>query len=157
MSMRVSLTVDAWSSRIFRSYFCVNAHWINPKWYMQSAVIGFLTFEIPHDESSVQTILTECLDDWNTLNKFMAITSENCSEIVRGLDLLVTHVGRDVFHIRCTAHVINLLVKAAFSKIQNSIESLCNIIRNVRVSVKRRRKCENLKLCLNKPNDCLPL
>lgn len=79
LPMRVSLTIDACSSRIFRRYFCVSVHWIYSKWDIQSAVVVFLNFESLCDGPGVQTILTEFLDDLGILNKFIAITSYNGS------------------------------------------------------------------------------
>ena len=51
---------------------------------------------------------------------------------------MATDVGRTGFHVRCTAHVVNLAVKAEFSKIEKSIDSQRNIVRTFRVFVRRR-------------------
>jgi hypothetical protein len=45
----VALTCDGWSSRVFRGYFFVTIHWINPTFDMQSLVQDFLHFPPPHD------------------------------------------------------------------------------------------------------------
>ena len=143
MPMRVSLTIDIRSCSIFRSYFCVTSRCINPNRDTQSAVIGFLRFEIRHDGASVQTILIECLDESGILNTFTATTSDNSSKMVRVLDLLATHVELNGFYIGRMDHVSNLSVKAAFSKIQNSIESHRKTIRTIRISVEHRENFDN--------------
>lgn len=80
----------------------------------------------------------------------MAITSDNGSEMCRGLQLLQTTQERPIFHARCMAHIIKVAVKAAFRTIHASIGSLRNLISAIRMSGKRREKFDHLKNALHK-------
>ena len=47
-SGKVSIKPDAWSSRMYKGYMVVTAHWIDSSWNLQSAVIDFNRFLTSH-------------------------------------------------------------------------------------------------------------
>lgn len=59
---KFSFTIDAWSSRVLKSYFAVTAHWIDGNWRMKSILLEFMRFESPHDGNHVCSFRTDCIE-----------------------------------------------------------------------------------------------
>lgn len=142
---KMSFTTDAWSSRIFRSYMAITAHWIDADWNLKSTLLNFVRFYSPHTATNVKTLLLEELENWNISNKVMALTTDNGSEMVAGTTLLEAELDSAPIHVRCMAHVVNVAVKAAFEMIKSNVGKLRSLILAIRKSVKRRERFEKLK------------
>ena len=76
-------------------------------------------------------VLAECLLDWNLNRKVSTLTIGNCSTndamINRILDKILGRaliMGGQLFHMRCCAHILNLIVNDGLSIIANVIEKV---------------------------------
>ena len=74
----------------------------------------------------------------------------------RGIRLIEQSLEQPNIHVRCLAHIVNLAVKAALSKIHNVVESLRKMVSAVRLFVKFRDRFESLKSALNLSKVLLP-
>jgi len=76
-------------------------------------------------------ILVECLLDWNIDTKLSIITLDNYStndcmiEKIKGKLQLGTLIKEEVFlHIRCCAHILNLIVKDGLGVVKDGVEKI---------------------------------
>lgn len=121
-STRVSLTADAWSSRIYHGYMVVTGHWIDESWTMRATVLEFKRFITPHTGDAVCHFIEEVIKDGGLENSLMSITTDNASDMIaairklnnkihNALDVTDSSLRFENFHIRCIAHIVNLSVK----------------------------------------------
>lgn len=73
-ALKVSVTVDGWSSRMFRSYVVITEHCVDKNWKLQTILLDFVRFPSPHDGESVKDLLECGLSQWNLLSKVTAVT-----------------------------------------------------------------------------------
>jgi len=85
----------------------------------------------PHTSQVLAELLVECLMDWNLDRKVSTLTVDNCTTndamIDRILDKISSRsliLGGQLFHMRCCAHILNLIVKDGLSIIANVIEKV---------------------------------
>lgn len=143
----VSLTTDAWSSRIFKGYLAISIHWISNDWKMKSLLLDFPCFITPHTGNSVCNQLISTILEWGIGNKVQSITTDNGSDVVSGVtklnNILLTMFPdqrriENSFHIRCVAHVLNLAVKDCMKIVHSEISSIRHAIHALSISTKRR-------------------
>ena len=144
---RVSLTTDTWWSIQNIDYMCVTAHFIDANWTLHKRIIGF--FMVPnHRGDTVGRELETCLREWG-ITKVMAITVDNASSNTTAMTYLrrklqETHglvlLDGKQLHLRCCAHIINLIVTDGLKEIGPSIDSIRNAVRYVRSSTARAKK-----------------
>ena len=156
IELKISITVDGWYSRMYRSYFVITAHWIDGSWKMQSILLDFIRFPTPHDGESVKNLIECCLRQWNLTQKVAAVTSDNGSEMCSGIRLLGNSLGRTNFHVRCMVHIVNIAAKAVFAIIHKFVSSIRKIVGAIRVSAKGRERFDSSKEALNLSNILLP-
>ena len=89
----------------------------------------------PHTAEVIAEELHESLISWNLDEKLSTVTVDNCSSNDKTIDLLVKRIGKDklmlqgtLTHMRCCAHILNLIVK-------NGLDALKSAIENIRDSV----------------------
>jgi hypothetical protein len=68
---------------------------------------------------------------WNLDEKVSTLTIDNCSTNDKVVDSLVSKIGKDklllegsTLHMRCCAHILNLIMKDGFDIIQKAIERI---------------------------------
>ncbi|KAK9749687.1 hypothetical protein RND81_02G143600 [Saponaria officinalis] len=132
-SGRISLTSDCWSSVITDGYISLTAHFIDENWQLQKRVLNFSILPPPHSGVAMSIKVTGLLREWGIENRIMCITLDNASAndaMVASLkpDLNLLSNG-DYFHVRCCAHILNLIV-------QEGLKDLDIAILKVRESVK---------------------
>ncbi|KAK3219995.1 hypothetical protein Dsin_013965 [Dipteronia sinensis] len=76
-------------------------------------------------------VMMECLHDWNIEHKLSTLTVDNCStnnakirillEMLSDVSLLL---NGDMFHMRCSAHILNLIVRDGLDVISDSVERI---------------------------------
>lgn len=75
--------------------------------------------------------LVSCLLEWNIDSKLSTWTVDNCTTNDAMIDILLEKLScsslslnGDLFHMRCAAHILNLIVKEEMSVISDSIERI---------------------------------
>nr|KAJ0211573.1 hypothetical protein LSAT_V11C400177550 [Lactuca sativa] len=110
----VHLTTDCWTSSCQRSsYIVVTTHFIDKDWFMHKRVINFKSLDSHRGEDIGHTLLT-CLEEWG-INNVMTITIDNAISNDKAIEFLMKKLpnlydwGKQL-HVRCIAHILNLLV-----------------------------------------------
>ncbi|TXG57149.1 hypothetical protein EZV62_018462 [Acer yangbiense] len=145
---RVCLTTDCWTSIQNTNYMVITAHFIDSGWELHKRILNFCV--VPnHKGETIGKIIEACLLDWG-IERVFTITVDNAS----ANDVAVKYVKRklsnwvtdgiilegEFFHVRCCAHILNLIVGEGLKDIHESIISIRNVVRYVRSSPSRLQK-----------------
>ncbi|KAF7152959.1 hypothetical protein RHSIM_Rhsim01G0135900 [Rhododendron simsii] len=125
---RVSITTDLWKSPGQRiQYMVVTGHYVDEDWKLQKRVLSFCNVPPPHTGVIISDALYKCLVDWNIENKVATITVDNASyndvalrNLKSTFQLLKKKLPLDgkLFHVRCCAHILNIMVQDGLSEIK---------------------------------------
>ncbi|KAL6569639.1 hypothetical protein OROMI_014153 [Orobanche minor] len=144
---RVCLTTDIWTSKQNMSYMVVTGHWIDEYFVLYKVVLNFYSI-LDHTGDTIATKLEQCMSGWG-IEKILTITVDNASandvamrEIKRrlldyGSSNALLNAGANM-HMRCVAHILNLLVNDGLKTMNASIENIREAVRFVRKSDKRK-------------------
>ena len=117
---RVNITTDMWTSSQRVSYMVVTCHFVDFNWLFQKRILNFCNVPHPHSGVVIVGALKETFNDWGIMRKVFTITVDNASangaaiKILRDdfrLKCIFLPVGGLLFHVRCCAHITNLLVQ----------------------------------------------
>ena len=142
---RVSLTTDIWTSITTVSYMVITAHFIDQDWQLRRRIISFNTIS-DHKGETIGKHLKKCLLDWGIERVFTVIVdnaSANKVAITYLMNKLKTWrdgalvLNGDFIHVRCCAHIMNLIVNEGLKKLDNNIISIRNAVKYVRSSTAR--------------------
>ena len=96
-----------------------------------------------HKGKEIGKVLESCVLQWGIEDKLSCLTVDNASSN----DVAVAHVrenfseklvlGGEFFHMRCAAHILNLIVKDGLSMVKDSISRIRGVVRYVRSSPAR--------------------
>ena len=96
-----------------------------------SYVFRFAYVLCPHTVEAIYEELMECFSDSNLGRKFSSFTVDNCSSndaiigILKGrLEVRALPLQVTFFHMRCFAHILNLIMKDGLEIIDGSIEKI---------------------------------
>jgi hypothetical protein len=145
---QVSITSDLWTAIEMSCSMSMTAHYIDSDWKLHKKIIGFVHIEGRHNGENVGHELIKRLYDWNLDRKLFSFVLDNSSVndvVVR--DLLaallpkkVLHLNGDLFHVRCAAHILNLIVQDSLKSIQSVIKNVCETVKYVKGSTLRKEK-----------------
>ena len=160
---RLCLTTDTWSFVQNYNYTCLTVHWIDQDWKLQKRILNFC--QVPnHKGSTIGRVIESCLLDWG-IEHVLAITVDNASSN----DLVIAYLkdqfswrckvlNNELLHVRCSAHILNLLNQDGLKENNEYVIEIQNAIRYVRSSLARLdafKKCvEHVKIS-NKSLLCL--
>ncbi|KAH9716963.1 BED-type domain-containing protein [Citrus sinensis] len=144
---RVSLTTDIWTSITTASYMVITAHFIDRDWNLHRKIISFNTVN-DHSSETIGKQLEKCLIDWG-IERVFTITVDNASPNEGALRYLIDRVktwrddglvlNGDYLHVRCWAHILNLIVTEGLKELEQSIVSVQNAVKYVRSSTAREK------------------
>ncbi|VAH14919.1 unnamed protein product [Triticum turgidum subsp. durum] len=154
---KISLTCDLWTSNQTLCYMSLVAHYIDSEWNMQYRVISFLELEPPHTGIVISQAIFECLSDWKIEDKIATITLDNASSNdVAARQLMSKFKARGsvffhgkFFHVRCSAHILNLLVSDGLKAIEPLIENIRQTVKYLKKSPSRLYKFTEIFKSLN--------
>ncbi|XP_026440579.1 zinc finger BED domain-containing protein RICESLEEPER 2-like [Papaver somniferum] len=152
---KIALTTDMWTSKQNKGYMVITAHFIDESWILQSRIIRFMYVPCPHTAEVLSAALMECLLDWNIDGKVSTLTVDNCSTNDLMIQLLLEKLssnlmsGGDIFHMRCCAHILALIVKKGLEGIKGAIELIRNSVAYWKATPKRVEKFEEAARQLN--------
>jgi hypothetical protein len=129
---KVNITTDMWTSSQRVSYMVVTCHYVDSDWFLQKRILNFFNVPPPHSGVVITDALRKCFIEWGIEDKVLTITVDNARandstiriikddfELRNELD-----VGGRLFHVRCCAHVTNLLVQAGLVEIGDIVDSV---------------------------------
>ncbi|GJX81683.1 zinc finger BED domain-containing protein RICESLEEPER 2-like protein [Tanacetum coccineum] len=159
---RVAITTDMWtSSNQKKGFMAITGHFIDNDWILRSKILRFLYVPCPHTSEVLTNVLMDALMEWNVDTKLSTITVDNCttndSLIGKIKDKLqlnkLIHDGSHI-HMRCSAHILNLIVKIGLNVIKVAIENIRESVSYWTATPKRVEKfeetCRQLKVSFSK-------
>ncbi|KAE8715133.1 hypothetical protein F3Y22_tig00110186pilonHSYRG00036 [Hibiscus syriacus] len=115
----------------------VTCHFVDSDFKLQKRILSFVDVPPPYSGVCIYDSLFKCLKEWNIETKVVTLTVDNAKtndvvarKLMENLNLQKKlDVGGKLFHVRCCAHILNLLVQDGLGEIED-------IIHNVRESLK---------------------
>ncbi|KAA1105442.1 hypothetical protein PGT21_050144 [Puccinia graminis f. sp. tritici] len=156
---RLALTTDLWSSRDSNGYMVITAHFIDASWNLIKHVISFKELPSPHTGSAIADRLVQSLVEWKSISKCAFMTVDNASSnnsAITRFKMIVSNrtqtgleAGGMFFHVRCAAHIINLIVKDGLSVILEAVQKLRRSVKYIKISQAR---CQLFKASMKSAN-----
>nr|XP_048321191.1 zinc finger BED domain-containing protein RICESLEEPER 2-like [Ziziphus jujuba var. spinosa] len=143
---RISLTTDTWTSIQNINYMSLTAHYIDSNWMLHKRILNFCV--IPnHKGETIGKLIGNCLYEWG-IEKVFTITVDNASANNVAIEYIKRKLNNwkgcvldgDHLHMRCCAHIVNLIVSEGLREAHDSIASIRNAVRYVRSSPARLQK-----------------
>ncbi len=112
---KISITLDLWTSKNFLSFMAIRGHWLDDDWTYQTKLLDFLYVPDDHSGENLSKILDECLSRYGIpYSKILGITLDNApsnNTLFEFLMAMTDDLSEDTCHIRCLAHIINLVAQ----------------------------------------------
>ncbi|XP_071934096.1 zinc finger BED domain-containing protein RICESLEEPER 2-like [Coffea arabica] len=157
---RISITTDLWKSGQKIQYMVVTGHFVDSDWVLQKRVLNFCNVPPPHTGVIIADALSKCFLEWGIENKVSTITVDNASYN----DVCIRRVKEDfclrkrlsiggkIFHVRCCAHILNLLVQDGLNQIVDVIDVVREGIKYLKNSESRLNEFAKIKKQLQLPS-----
>ena len=160
----VSLTIDTWTSLQNINYMCLTVHFIDNNWELQKRVLNFCPI-ISHRGEDIGKGVEKCLLDWG-IDKVFSVTVDNASSNDVAISYLKKKLvswgncllGGKYLHMRCIAHIINLIVVDGLKEISQSVQRVRAAVKYIRQSPNRLKKfkeCVEMEKIESKQMLCL--
>ena len=131
-----SCTMDMWTSNQNKGYLCVTCHFIDDEWKIQKRIINFMHLKGRHTGTNLSAAFLQNMTSWNLDHKLFALTLDNASSNDVCVDTVIStlnghgsvHCAGKFFHVRCAAHIINLIAR-------DGVNTISAVIANIRALV----------------------
>lgn len=137
----IHLTTDTWTSSCQKiNYMVVTAHFITEDFVMHKRVVNFREVDTHKAEDMARELLI-CINEWGMKN-VMTMTVDNAKTNDAAINIIVKELpgiyenGKH-FHIRCMAHIINLVVKMGLKHEVYHVKNLQDAVKYIRASPQR--------------------
>jgi len=151
---RIYLTIDTWTSKQNLYYMVLTVQWIDDDWKLQRRILNFCSVA-DHKGETLGKRVEECLLEWG-IDRIFTVTVENASsndkliEYLKGVckDWNGVVLKNRFLHVRCCAHIVNLVVKSGLEEHNDSVERIRTPVKFVRSSPSRLKifkKCAELE------------
>ena len=140
---RVCLTTDLWRAITIEGYLCLTAHYVDDDWNLQAKILAFVAFPPPHTGIAIAMKLVELLTEWGLEKKVFCLTVDNASSNDSMQSILKKQLHKDLvcggefFHVRCSAHILNLIVQDGLAVIGGALQKIRESVKFVRGSESR--------------------
>ncbi|KAL9682846.1 hypothetical protein QQ045_014656 [Rhodiola kirilowii] len=145
-AQRVCLTTDTWTSIQRINYLCLTAHFIDDDWNLNKRILNFVPIS-SHRGEDIGLVIENCLIEWGIGDVF-TVTVDNAGSNNTAISYLQEKLTDQngcllegkYLHMRCIAHIINLVVVDGLKGMKDSISRIRNAVRYVRQSPSRWEK-----------------
>ncbi|KAM3204906.1 hypothetical protein P3L10_028316 [Capsicum annuum] len=139
---------------------CLTIHFIVKDWTICKRIINFYPIS-SHRGVDITSVITKCLLDWG-IDKVFTVTVDNASsnniavkELSKQFNKWRTNMmDSNHLHMRCMAHMINLVVQEGLKEMNDSVKRVRQVVRYIRQSPSRLKKfkecCELEKIACKK-------
>lgn len=140
---RIALTSDCWTSVTTDGYISLTAHFVDHNWCLQKRILAFTSMPPPHNGASLAERVCGLLKQWGIDKKIVSITLDNASandSMANALkfDLNLMSDG-DYFHVRCCAHILNLIVQDGLKELDEAIVKVRDTVKYCKGSQARKK------------------
>ncbi|GJW19996.1 zinc finger BED domain-containing protein RICESLEEPER 2-like protein [Tanacetum coccineum] len=154
---RVCLTTDGWTSGTKKkSYMALTGHFIDNDWNLVKKVLNFCRLD-GHRGIDIGKGVENCLEEWGFTN-ILSISVDNASandSAITFMKLILEKyddclLSGEWIHIRCAAHVVNLIVQDGIKHVGRSIESIRCAVKWIKKSgtrIEKFNKCARSARC----------
>jgi hypothetical protein len=140
---RVCLTTDTWTSIPNFCYMCISCHFIDDDWKLHKRILNFCVVN-DHKGETIGRKSKLCLRAWG-IDSIFTLTVDSASSNGGTIKFLetVTQDWKGVIleyqflHMRCCAHILNLIVGEGLKERDSSISKVCDAMRYVKSSPNR--------------------
>jgi hypothetical protein len=135
----VCLTTDCWTSQQQDGYMTVTASFLDDDWVMQKKIINFFLIK-GHKGEDIGKNLLKCMAEWG-MEKVLTITVDNASANDGGIVYVRKQLNKTpgntiakgkFMHMRCAAHILNLIVQDGLKEVDLSIKRVRAAVRYIR-------------------------
>jgi hypothetical protein len=118
-------------------YMVVIAHYINADFKLKKNIISFKEVKYPHTGIAIEEALVSCLTEWDIREKVFTLTVDNAGNNNRACEVFVEYQKRELmlegayFHVRCCAHILNILVQDGMNIIHDAIRKLRELLKHI--------------------------
>ncbi|KAL0889076.1 hypothetical protein Bca101_013059 [Brassica carinata] len=146
---RVCLTTDLWRAITVEVYMCLTVHYVDVDWVLKTKIISFCAFPPPHSGVAIAMKLIELLKEWGLQKKLFSLTVDNATANDNMQGILKRKLQKDLvcsgefFHVRCSAHILNLIVQDGLSVISGALDKIRESVKYVKGSESREIMFQN--------------
>ncbi|XP_031247976.1 zinc finger BED domain-containing protein RICESLEEPER 2-like [Pistacia vera] len=130
---KISLTTDLWNSGNQKmEYMVLTGHWIDSSWRLNRRILNFVRLPPPRTGIAIADGIFKCLMGWGIENKVYTISVDNALSNDVAIKVLKENFevsgkllcGGKLFHVRCCAHILNLIVQDGLHQIRHIIDDI---------------------------------
>ncbi|XP_020267641.1 zinc finger BED domain-containing protein RICESLEEPER 2-like [Asparagus officinalis] len=145
---RISLTTDLWTSSTSDYYMSLTAHYIDEQWILQNKILALSHVSPPYSGAILVEKLFHLLKEWGIEKRIFTVTLDNASyndafmKILKDHPALKEHFvsNGEFLHVRCCAHILNLVVQDGLKIIDKSLSKFRECIKYVKSPPGRKKK-----------------
>ncbi|KAL5824929.1 hypothetical protein ACOSQ3_020992 [Xanthoceras sorbifolium] len=140
--VRVSLATNTLTSIQNINYIVVTAHFIDSDWQLHKRILSFTQIGY-HSGDSIGRSIENILLEWG-IERVFTITVDNATANTTVVQYLIrklnswyvdgTVLGGRFLHVRCCAHILNLIVNDGLRNMDHSVLSIRNAVKYVKSS-----------------------
>ncbi|XP_048613259.1 zinc finger BED domain-containing protein RICESLEEPER 4-like [Brassica napus] len=142
---RISFTSDLWTAITHEGYMCLTAHYVDRDWKLKNKILSFCALPPPHTGFQLAMKIIDEMEEWGIDKKVFSVTLDNATNNDSMQDILKSQLvlrndlvcGGEFFHVRCSAHILNLIVQDGLKVIGNSLHKIRESIKFVKASESR--------------------
>ena len=108
----MALTTDIWTSADTEAYITLTVHYFDQNWKLQAFVLETNAFPETHTRVEIAKKLKTICDNFGIGEKVSTVVHDSAANMVLSLDIL--EAERDWESLCCTAHTLQLCLKAGF-------------------------------------------
>lgn len=134
----IAITTDIWTSLSNDPYIAVTAHFFkNDK--LSHVLLEFCLIPHPHDAEQIKYTVQCVLEKYGIINKIISITTDNAHNNTSGIALFKDYlkdllIHKELYHLSCFGHVLNLCVQEGIKTIADSLKNLRNLCSSMKTS-----------------------
>ncbi|XP_026428804.1 zinc finger BED domain-containing protein RICESLEEPER 2-like [Papaver somniferum] len=145
---RMCLTSDMWTSVTTTGYISLTMHFLDQNWELKKYLLNFCELPPPHTGENLSAKLFAIIENWGIEHKVSNITLDNaanngvCARIMQSrlvAKKILFNKGK-YFHVRCCAHILDLIVKDGLVKIDPYVLKIRKSVKSLKKSQVRKQK-----------------
>ncbi|XP_054821797.1 zinc finger BED domain-containing protein RICESLEEPER 2-like [Prosopis cineraria] len=142
----VCLTTDCWTSLQNMNYLCLTGHFIDDEWKLHKRILNFCQIA-DHKGETIGELIEKYLLSWG-IDRVFTVTVDNASSNDTAISYVKDrildwngHIMKgEYMHVRCCAHILNLVVNDGLKEIGDTLTRIRNAVRYIRASPLRFQK-----------------